>query len=145
LPAQRQFDEAMGISLKTLARTIRFEAIRNRLMLEPNANLAGLAYEFGYADQAHFIKDFKAFTKQNPKRVCHRDAETSRNVSRIMSMSYVHNRRNPRLIILGITYKRWRHTIMKKNLTFGLIVKDYDEVIDFYSKMQGFAVERKLE
>ena len=31
---QRQFDEATSISPKTLARTIRFEAIRNRLMFE---------------------------------------------------------------------------------------------------------------
>jgi AraC-like DNA-binding protein len=63
---QRQFDDATGVSPKTLARTIRFEAIRERLMFEPNANLTDLAYEFGYTDQAHFIKDFKAFTDKTP-------------------------------------------------------------------------------
>jgi len=63
---QRQFDDATGVSPKTLARTIRFEAIRNRLMFEPDANLTDLAYEFGYTDQAHFINDFKAFTNKTP-------------------------------------------------------------------------------
>ena len=63
---ERQFNEATGVSPKTLARTIRFEAIRQRLMFEPDANLTELAYEFGYADQAHFIHDFKAFTNKTP-------------------------------------------------------------------------------
>src|SRR5262245_39047815 len=63
---QRQFDEATGVSPKTLARIIRFEAIRNRLMSDATANLTDLAYEFGYTDQAHFIKDFKTFTDRTP-------------------------------------------------------------------------------
>src|SRR4029453_4372716 len=63
---ERQFDETTGVSPKTLAGTIRFEAIRSRLMFEPEANLTDLAYEFGYADQAHFIHDFKAFTNKTP-------------------------------------------------------------------------------
>lgn len=62
---QRQFEDATGVSPKTL-RTIRFEAIRNRLMFEPDANLTDLAHEFGYTDQAHFINDFKAFTDKTP-------------------------------------------------------------------------------
>jgi AraC-like DNA-binding protein len=63
---QRQFDEATGVSPKSLARSIRFEEIRSRLMFEPDANLTDLAYEFGYADQAHFIHDFKTFTNKTP-------------------------------------------------------------------------------
>jgi len=63
---QRQFDEKTGVSPKTLGRIIRFEAIRNRLMSDTNANLTDLAYEFGYTDQAHFIKDFKTFTDRTP-------------------------------------------------------------------------------
>jgi AraC-like DNA-binding protein len=58
---QRQFHDIAGVAPKTLARTIRFEAIRNRLMFDPDANLTELAYEFGYSDQAHFIHDFKQF------------------------------------------------------------------------------------
>ncbi len=63
---QRQFDDTLSVSPKMLARTIRFEEIRNRLMFEPDANLTDLAYEFGYTDQAHFINDFKAFTNKTP-------------------------------------------------------------------------------
>ena len=64
---ERKFDEATGVSPKTLARAIRFEAIRSRLMFQPDANLTDLAYEFGYTDQAHFIHDFKAFTNKTPR------------------------------------------------------------------------------
>ena len=63
---QRQFDETTGVSPKELARAIRFESIRERLMFDPSANLTELAYEFGYTDQAHFIKDFKALTDKTP-------------------------------------------------------------------------------
>lgn len=63
---QRQFDEAAGVTPKTLARTIRFDAVCNRLMVEPDANLTDLAHEFGYADQAHFINDFKAIANKTP-------------------------------------------------------------------------------
>lgn len=63
---QRQFQSAVGVSPKTLARTIRFEEIRNRLMFNPDASLTDMAYEFGYTDQAHFIRDFKEFTGKTP-------------------------------------------------------------------------------
>jgi AraC-like DNA-binding protein len=63
---ERQFDETTGVSPKVLGRAIRFESLRERLMFDPNANLTDLAYEFGYADQAHFIKDFKALTDKTP-------------------------------------------------------------------------------
>ena len=63
---QRQFDQTTGVSPKALARAIRFESIRERLMFNPNVNLTDLAYEFGYTDQAHFIKDFKALTGKTP-------------------------------------------------------------------------------
>jgi len=63
---QRQFDQTTGVSPKALARAIRFESIRERLMFNPNANLTDLAYEFGYTDQAHFIKDFRVLTDKTP-------------------------------------------------------------------------------
>ena len=63
---QRVFRDSMGVSPKVLARTIRFEEIRRRMMFEPEANLTDLAYEFGYTDQAHFIRDFKEFAGRTP-------------------------------------------------------------------------------
>lgn len=63
---QRQFQGVLGVSPKTLARTIRFEEIRSRLMFSPETNLTDLAYQFGYTDQAHFIRDFKDLTGKTP-------------------------------------------------------------------------------
>jgi AraC-like DNA-binding protein len=63
---QRQFQDVIGVSPKTLARTIRFEEIRSRLMFSPETSLTDLAYEFGYTDQAHFIRDFKEFAGKTP-------------------------------------------------------------------------------
>jgi len=63
---QRQFHDVAGVAPKILARTIRFEAIRNRLMFDPDANLTELAYDFGYSDQAHFIHDFNQFADRTP-------------------------------------------------------------------------------
>ena len=35
-------------------------------MFDPDADLTSLSYECGYFDQAHFIKDFKAFAGMTP-------------------------------------------------------------------------------
>jgi AraC-like DNA-binding protein len=63
---QRGFQRDVGTSPKFLARTVRFEEAQRRLMLEPETELTGLAYECGYFDQAHFIKEFRAFTGKTP-------------------------------------------------------------------------------
>jgi transcriptional regulator GlxA family with amidase domain len=63
---QRRFQDVVGVSPKILARTIRFDEIRRRLMFNPDANLTDLAYEFGFTDQAHFIRDFKEFAGKTP-------------------------------------------------------------------------------
>ena len=63
---ERHFQNVVGVSPKTLARTIRFEEIYRRLMFDPDTSLTDLAYEFGYTDQAHFIRDFKEFSDKTP-------------------------------------------------------------------------------
>jgi len=63
---ERRFRDVIGVSPKVLSRTIRFEEIRRRLMFEPDSSLTDLAYEFGYTDQAHFIRDFKEFAERTP-------------------------------------------------------------------------------
>jgi len=63
---QRHFEQAIGVSPKFYARTIRFEQAQRRLMFHPETDLTELAYDCGYFDQAHFIKDFRAFTGRTP-------------------------------------------------------------------------------
>src|SRR5215216_6482919 len=65
---ERRVADVAGVPPKTLARMVRFDAIRTRLMFSPEVDLTALAYEFGYADQAHFIRDFRAFTGTTPRR-----------------------------------------------------------------------------
>jgi AraC-like DNA-binding protein len=63
---QRAFRDTLGTSPKALARAIRFEEIRKRLMFDPDQSLTALAHEFGYADQSHFIHDFKELADRTP-------------------------------------------------------------------------------
>jgi len=63
---ERGFLSTVGISAKQLARTIRFEEAHNRILLEPQLSLTELAFELGFADQAHFNREFRAFSHMNP-------------------------------------------------------------------------------
>ncbi|WP_437621585.1 helix-turn-helix domain-containing protein [Sorangium sp. So ce1151] len=65
---ERQFKRAAGLSPKALARLIRFSRATERLELDPGASLTALAFELGYADQAHFIREFRAFAGMSPGR-----------------------------------------------------------------------------
>ena len=63
---ERGFRQVVGTSPKIFARTLRFQQAERRLMFDPEADLADLAHECGYFDQAHFIRDFKTFTGKTP-------------------------------------------------------------------------------
>lgn len=64
---ERQFAQQVGVNAKTLARLIRFEEVHNRISLEPELALAPLAYELGFADQAHLNREFKALAHMTPR------------------------------------------------------------------------------
>ncbi len=64
---ERKFTSLIGISPKQLARVARLQATLKMLEQKKFTNLTSLAYENGYYDQAHFIKDFKEFTGLSPK------------------------------------------------------------------------------
>jgi AraC-like DNA-binding protein len=63
----RKFSSTIGLSPKQLSRTIRLQAALKMLLNDQFSNLAELAYENEYYDQAHFIKEFKEFTGSTPK------------------------------------------------------------------------------
>lgn len=63
---QRAFQDNLGISLKTYGRIIRFTKVYEFIYKNPQRKLTEIAHEFGYADQSHFIREFKEFTGDNP-------------------------------------------------------------------------------
>ena len=61
---EKRFRRAVGATPKQFAAIVRF---RHLISAHPAApSLTDLAYEAGYFDQAHFIKDFRSFTGQAP-------------------------------------------------------------------------------
>ncbi|TWR25904.1 AraC family transcriptional regulator [Mucilaginibacter pallidiroseus] len=73
---ERKFKAASGHTVKDVSGLMRFEQARDRLWGNPELNIAGLAYELGYADQSHLNREFKrysgttaaAFAKQTKAR-----------------------------------------------------------------------------
>lgn len=65
---ERRFATIVGLSPKQLAKIIRLQHTLKSLEQNQFNNLASLAVENGYFDQAHFIKDFKEFTGMTPKQ-----------------------------------------------------------------------------
>lgn len=63
---ERVFKDQVGLSPKMFARIIRFQSIFRALESESPANWSPLAFECGYYDQSHFLRDFKAFAGELP-------------------------------------------------------------------------------
>jgi AraC-like DNA-binding protein len=63
---QRLFKNAVGISPKLYSRIIRFRSAYEQAQSGKSPGWADVAYNFGYTDQAHFVKDFKSFTGLTP-------------------------------------------------------------------------------
>lgn len=72
---ERKFRESSGYTIKDVSGLIRFEQVRNQLLLNPDSNIAGLAHKFGYTDQSHLSKEFKRYSGKTP-------AAFARNVKR---------------------------------------------------------------
>lgn len=65
---ERKFSTVIGLSPKQLSKMIRLQAALKMMEHQSFTNLTALAYECGYFDQAHFIKDFKEFTGMSPRQ-----------------------------------------------------------------------------
>lgn len=63
---ERRFAATVGLSPKQLAKIVRLQYALKGLEQKQFDNLTSLAMEYGYFDQAHFIKDFKEFTGVTP-------------------------------------------------------------------------------
>jgi AraC-like DNA-binding protein len=65
---QRAFDRSVGLSPKVLARVLRFRRAVRQLdgAASSPGSWAGLAALAGYADQSHFIREFRALAGLTP-------------------------------------------------------------------------------
>jgi len=63
---ERNFKQSSGHTVKDVSALMRFEQVRNRLWLQPDTGLAGLAGELGYADQSHLSREFKRYSGTTP-------------------------------------------------------------------------------
>lgn len=63
---ERKFRKALGLSPKQYLRLTRLNRVMRVLEQNRSLDLTSVAYYCGYFDQAHFIKDFKRITGQNP-------------------------------------------------------------------------------
>jgi AraC-like DNA-binding protein len=68
---QRSFKDMLGTSPKTYTRIIRFRNAYEYIQQTKNdkVSMADISYNCGYADQAHFIRDFKEFAGITPSIV----------------------------------------------------------------------------
>jgi AraC-like DNA-binding protein len=74
---QRLFADYVGVSPKWVVQRYRLHEAAERLAADEQLDLATLAVELGYFDQAHFARDFKAIVGSPPNRyartVAHQD------------------------------------------------------------------------
>lgn len=64
----RIFQSSIGMTPKQYLKIIRFQNVLHTKQLNPEMSMTSLAYECGYHDQAHFIKDFKKITGVKPRQ-----------------------------------------------------------------------------
>lgn len=63
---ERKFRESSGHTVKAVSALLRFEQARNQLWLNPETQLAALAYDLGYTDQSHLSREFKKYSGTTP-------------------------------------------------------------------------------
>lgn len=66
---ERIFREQVGMNPKEYIRVVRFQKSL-RMLQCGTRNYAGIAAECGYADQSHFIREFKSMSGHTPKSLC---------------------------------------------------------------------------
>ena len=76
-----QFREQIGLPPKTVARIMRFDRAV-ALLSRPGAQLADVAFECGYYDQAHLNRDFREFAGTSPAAFARQIARTAGSSSR---------------------------------------------------------------
>jgi AraC-like DNA-binding protein len=76
----RRFASETGVSPKTVARILRFEAARRLAARDRSEGWAGIALAAGYADQAHLIREFGRLGGLSPRAMAEQDPATDASV-----------------------------------------------------------------
>jgi len=63
---QRKFEQYIGIPPRLFSKISQFQSALGQLKSGRFFKLSDIAYDNGYADQSHFIRDFKKFTGLSP-------------------------------------------------------------------------------
>ena len=63
---EREFKKHIGVTPKFYSRVVRFNHALSAIQQQSNLQWMDLVYDFGYFDQAHFIKEFNSFLGQSP-------------------------------------------------------------------------------
>lgn len=66
---ERRFLKSIGISAKDFIQVIKFSQSFEQMTLKEYKRLTDIVYNNGFADQSHFIRVFKGFTKQTPSAI----------------------------------------------------------------------------
>ena len=64
---ERMYNKYVGVSANTYGTLNRFHKSLNQLLYKDYSKLSDLAFDNGYFDQMHFIKEFKRFAGNTPK------------------------------------------------------------------------------
>lgn len=65
-PFEKRFRKIVGASPKKFASIVRLQTVIHNF--SSTLSMTEIGYRIGYYDQAHFIKDFKAFTGETPEK-----------------------------------------------------------------------------
>ena len=68
-----QFKKYCGLTPKVLHRIARFNELLLQINQQQQISWPQIAYQFGYTDQSHFIKELKEFSGFNPKEFISKD------------------------------------------------------------------------
>lgn len=60
------FVDNFGLPPKSYALILRFQKVLQRMITDSNMSLTNIASDQGYADQSHFLREFKRFAAQAP-------------------------------------------------------------------------------
>jgi transcriptional regulator GlxA family with amidase domain len=80
---QRRFLAAVGVPPKRFVRVLRFARVWQMASMSPPETWAELAAAHGYADQAHMVREFRAFGAEPPTHLFTPDWYETTQLSRV--------------------------------------------------------------